>query len=87
MDLDELKEKRKKSIIVVCSLGIAALFTFKPFSGGDGYSWDDNAALKFIIKCFFYVVSSLVIMAIAFVANIFKLIYYSIEINRLRKNN
>ena len=82
MTLEKLREKRKESILIVCTLGLASLFVLKPFNIFKGTSFD-NGAIGFVMKCISFIVIGLAIAGIMFVIHIFKLIYYSIEIKRL----
>ena len=81
MTLEKLKEKRQESILIVCTLGLASLFVLKPFNIFSGASFD-SGAIGFVMKCLSFVVIGLAIAGIMFVIHFFKLIYYSIEINR-----
>jgi ABC-type multidrug transport system fused ATPase/permease subunit len=85
--LEELKLKRKASLIVVCTLGLAAIFasSIRPV-------WMTNIfentslnkdGLGFVLKCFSYILLALFTAAIMFVIHFFKLIYYQIEITKL----
>jgi hypothetical protein len=85
--LEELKYKRKGSLIVVFTLGLGAIFasSVRPvwmtnlFKGTSM----DNGGLAFVLKLFSYTFLALLLAAIMFVIHLFKLIYYSIEISRL----
>jgi hypothetical protein len=85
--LEELKYKRKASLIVVCTLGLGAIFvsSIRPVwmtNLFEGTSFD-NGALGFILKCFSYIFLALFLVVIMFVIHLFKLIYYQIEISKL----
>jgi len=82
MTLEKLREKRKESILIVCTLGLASLFVLKPFNIFEGASFD-SGAIGFVLKCTSYIVIGLLLAGIMFVIHFFKLIYYSIEIKRL----
>ncbi|GHT35523.1 hypothetical protein AGMMS49574_25090 [Bacteroidia bacterium] len=84
--LEELKYKRKGSLIVVGTLGLAATPLKTIFSGAKdvdkGTSFEGNA-VGFVVKCVFFLLFAIPIAIIMFVIHIFKLIYYSIEISKL----
>lgn len=67
--LDELKEKRKSSLIVVCTLGLAAFFmeSVRPIwmtNLFEGLSFTQNEAIGFIFKLFSFVVFGAITAAI-----------------------
>jgi hypothetical protein len=78
--LEELQIKRKAAVIIVCTLGLAATPLKTIFEGAKeadkGTSFEGNA-VGFIVKCLFFLLFTIPI------AIVFKLIYYSIEINKL----
>jgi len=85
--LEELKYKRKGSLIVVCTLGLGAIFmsTVRPVwmtNLFEGTSMD-NGGLGFLLKVFSYIFLGLLTAAIMFIIHLFKLIYYQIEILKL----
>ncbi|MCL2289154.1 MAG: hypothetical protein FWC34_00385 [Bacteroidetes bacterium] len=85
--LEELKFKRQNSIIVVCTLGLAAIFDSRTrpvwmTNIFEGTSLN-TGALSFVMKMFSYIFLGLLTAAIMFIIHLFKLIYYQIEINRL----
>ena len=85
--LDDLKYKRKGSLIVVCTLGLGAIFvsSMRPVwmtNLFEGTSFN-NGALGFVLKLFSYIFLGLLTAAVMFVIHLFKLIYYTIEISRL----
>ena len=85
MHLDELKEKRKSSLIIVCTLGFASLFNHKlcPIwmtNIFDGMSFAKGEA-SWVFKCISYTFFGLATAAISFIVNLIKMIYYSIEIS------
>ncbi|MDR1182632.1 MAG: hypothetical protein LBL13_11700 [Bacteroidales bacterium] len=85
--LEEYKHKRKGSLIVVCTLGLAAIFEKRMRPAWmsnlfEGTSMN-SGALGFVLKLFSYTVLGLFTAAIMFVIHLFKLIYYQIEISRL----
>ena len=85
--LDELKSKRKSSLIVVFTLGLAALFmeSVRPIwmtNLFEGLSFTQNEALGFIFKMLSFFLLGAITAAILFIGHLFKVIYYSIEISR-----
>ena len=87
--LEELREKRKSSLIVVFTLGLAVLFmeSTRPIwmtNLFEGTSFMQNEALAFILKAISFLTLGLLTAAIAFIIHFFKVIYYSIELSRYR---
>lgn len=85
---DELREKRKSSLIVVCTLGLATLFmeSVRPIwmtNLFEGTSFMQNEALAFILKAVSFLTLGLLTAVIMFIIHLVKVIYYSIEILRL----
>jgi hypothetical protein len=85
--IDDLKYKQKGSLIVVCTLGLGAIFEkdlrpvwmtnlFENTTIGTG-------DLAWVFKILSYTVLGLLVAAIMFVIHLVKLIYYSIKINKL----
>jgi hypothetical protein len=85
--LEELKHKRKASLIVVCTLGFGAIFqsNVRP-------AWMSNlfegtslntGAIGFVLKCMSFIFLGLLTAAIMFVVHFFKLIAIQIEISKL----
>jgi hypothetical protein len=86
-ELEELKYKRKASLIVVCTLGLGAIFvsSIRPVwmtNLFEGTSFD-NGGLGFVLKCFSYTFLALFTAAIMLIIHLFQLIYYQIEISKL----
>jgi hypothetical protein len=85
--LDDLKEKRKGSLMVVCTLGLAAIFEKSMRLAWMSNLFEgtslDSGGLGFVLKIFSYFFLGLLTAAIMFVIHLFKLIYYQIEISRL----
>lgn len=84
---EELREKRKSSLIVVCTLGLAALFmkSVRPIwmtNLFEGTSFMSNEGLAFVLKFISYFFLGLLTAAIFFIIHLVKVIYYSIEIAR-----
>jgi len=85
--LEELKLKRQSSLIIVCTLGLAAIFdsNVRPVwmtNLFEGASFD-KGAIGFVLKCTSYIFLALFTAAIMFVIHLFKLINYQIEISKL----
>ncbi len=85
---DELREKRKSSLIVVFTLGLASLFmeSVRPVwmtNLFEGTSFMDNEGVAFVLKAFSFLTLGLLTAAIFFVIHFFKTIYYTIELSRL----
>lgn len=85
--LEELREKRKSSLIVVCTLGLASLFmeSVRPIwmtNLFEGTSFMQNEATAFIVKTFSFLFLGLLTAGIMFIIHFIKVIYYSIEISR-----
>lgn len=84
--LEELREKRKSSLIVVFTLGLAALFmkSVRPIwmtNLFEGMSFAQGPmGLLFKMISFFFL--GLLTAAIFFIVHLVKAIYYSIEIAR-----
>lgn len=84
--LEELKEKRKSSLIVVCTLGLAALFldSVRPIwmtNIFEGTSFG-SGEMKWFLKMVSYACIGMLTTAVLFVVHFIKVIYYSIEISR-----
>jgi hypothetical protein len=84
--LEELKEKRKSSLIVVCTLGLAALFldSVRPIwmtNLFEGTSFG-SGEMKWFFKMVSFVCIGLLTAAVLFVVHFIKVIYYSIEISK-----
>lgn len=85
--IEELKTKRKSSLIVVCTLGLAALFmeSVRPIwmtNMFEGLSFTQNEAIGFIFKLLSFFLLGAITAAILFVVHLIKVVYYSIEIAR-----
>ena len=83
---EELIEKRKSSLIVVCTLGLAALFMedICPIwmtNIFEGLSFA-NGAVGFVLKLFSFFTLGLLTAAIFFVIHLIKVIYYSVELSK-----
>lgn len=85
--LEELKEKRKSSLIVVCTLGLAALFmeSVRPVwmtNIFEGTSFMENEGIAFVLKAMSFFFLGLLTAAFFFIIHLIKVIYYSIEISK-----
>lgn len=83
---EELIEKRRSSLIVVFTLGLATLFmeSVRPIwmtNLFEGTSFDQGG-IGFVVKMMSYMFLGLLTAVIFFVIHFFKVIYYSIEISR-----
>lgn len=83
---DELREKRKSSLIVVFTLGLASLFmeSVRPIwmtNLFEGTSFD-NGGIGFVLKLLSFFVLGVITAGIFFIIHLFKVIYYSIEITK-----
>lgn len=83
---DELIEKRKSSLIVVFTLGLASLFldSVRPVwmtNLFEGTSFDQGG-IGFVCKMMSYLFLGVLTAAIFFVIHFLKVIYYSIEISK-----
>lgn len=84
---DELREKRKSSLIVVFTLGLASLFleNVRPVwmtNLFEGTSFMNNEGVAFVLKAFSFLTLGLLTAAIFFIIHFFKVIYYTIELSR-----
>lgn len=83
---EELIEKRRSSLIVVFTLGLATLFmeSVRPIwmtNLFEGTSFDQGG-IGFVVKMMSYMFLGLLTAVIFFVIHFLKVIYYSIEISR-----
>lgn len=83
---EELIEKRRSSLIVVFTLGLATLFmeSVRPIwmtNLFEGTSFDQGG-IGFVVKMMSYMFLGLLTAVIFFVIHFFKVIYYSIKIFR-----
>ena len=84
--LEELHEKRKSSLIVVFTLGLATLFmdSVRPIwmtNLFEGTSFD-NGGVGFVLKLLSFFILGIITAGIFFIIHFFKVIYYSIEISK-----
>ena len=84
--LEELKEKRKSSLIVVCTLGLATLFmeSIRPIWMTNLFAGTslDKGEVGWILKLFSYTLFGLLTAGVLFIVHLCKVIYYSIEISK-----
>lgn len=85
---EELREKRKSSLIVVFTLGLAVLFmeSVRPIwmmNLFEGTSFMENEGVAFVLKALSFLTLGLLTAAIVFIIHFFKVIYYSIELSRI----
>ena len=85
--VEELREKRKSSLIVVFTLGLAALFmeNVRPIwmtNLFEGTSFMKNDGVAFVLTALSYFVLGIVTAGIFFIIHLVKLIYYSVEISK-----
>ena len=84
---EELREKRKSSLIVVCTLGLASLFMdnvcpiwmtnlFEGLSFAQG-------GVGVVLKLLSFFTLGLLTASIFFIIHLIKVIYYSVELSRL----
>jgi hypothetical protein len=87
-NLEELKVKRKSSLIIVLTFGLAALFmeSVRPVwmtNLFEGTSLMENEGVAFVLKAISYLTLGLIVAGILFIVHLLKVIYYSIQISRL----
>ena len=88
MDYYELKEKRKKAIIAVCTLGFSVApisLLWKKKNLSEGMSWEKNEGIRWVVNGTFFVLATLACVAILWIIWVVKLIYYSVELNKMKK--
>jgi hypothetical protein len=83
--LEELEYKRKAALIVVCTLGLAAtplgLNAKSNIFRGTSF---DKGALGFVLGILSFLLLTIPFAIIMFILHLFKLVYYQIEISKLR---
>ena len=84
---EELRTKRRSSLIVVFTLGLAVLFmkSVRPIwmtNIFEGTSFMNYEGLGFVLKLLSFCTLGLITAALAFIIHFFKVIYYSIELSR-----
>lgn len=84
--IDDLREQRKASLIVVCTLGMSVLFMkdIRPIwmtNLFEGMSFSQGIIGSFL-KTFSYCMLAFIVAAIFFIIHLVKVIVYSIDISR-----
>lgn len=86
--LEESSKKKKKALIAVCTFGLSETPLYKLFSDSEDVrkqmSFGDSPA-GVIFKVIWFLIWTLITMAILWIINIFKLINYAEHCNRLKK--
>lgn len=80
-----LRAKRNRALIAVCTLGLSEAKWKMQYSNAkdaDKGTSFQGTIFGFIFKGLWFVIFTLLTSAIMWVVNIFKLIYYSIELSR-----
>ena len=85
--LEELKAKRKSSLIIVLTFGLAALFmeSVRPIwmtNLFEGTSFMENEGVGFVLKAVSFFTLGLITAGILFIIHLVKVIYYSIQISK-----
>lgn len=85
---EELRTKRKSSLIVVFTLGVAVLFMkdVRPLwmtNLFEGTSFMKYEGIAFVLKALSFLVLGLLTAFVAFIIHLVKAIYYSIELSKL----
>ena len=88
MQLEDALKKKKKALIAVCTLGLSETPLAKLFSDSEDtrrqMSFGDSPAGG-IFKIIWFLVWTLITMAILWIVNIFKLIVHAEHCHRLKK--
>jgi len=87
-DYFDLKSKQKKAIIAVCTLGLSVApisYLWKERNLSKGTSWEKYEGIRIVVNGTFFICSTLVCAIILWIIWLIKLIYYSIELNKLKK--
>lgn len=82
--IPEWKEKRRKSLIAICTLGLSAapwgiLFSSSK-TADEGLSFQ-GGVFGFVFRCFWFILLTVVTSGIMWIINIFKFINYSLSIS------
>ena len=88
MDYYELKAKQRKNFIAFCTLGLSVTPLAKLWQGRNvskGFSWEKNEGMSFVINGLILALSILVCMGLLWLVSIVRLIYYSIQLHKLKK--
>lgn len=81
----ELKDKRKKALIAVCTFGLSEApwkVLFSSSADADKGMSFQGTVVGFIFKIIWFVLWTLLTTAIMWIINVFKLIYYSIQLSK-----
>ena len=83
--IQEWKEKRKKSLIAICTLGLSTapwriIFDSSEEKADKGMSFE-GTVFGFIFRCIWFLVWTILTSLVMWVINIFKFINYSISIS------
>ena len=81
----ELKEKKKKALLAVCTLGFSQApwgVLFSSSKDADKGMSFQGTAFGFIFRIIWFLIWTLLTVTIFLVINIFKLIYYSIVLSK-----
>ena len=88
MQLEEALKKRKKALIAVCTLGLSETPLVKLFNDSEDtrskMSFGDSPAGG-IFKILWFLIWTLITMAVLWIVNIFKLIVHAEHCHRLKK--
>lgn len=88
MQLEESSKKKKKALIAVCTLGLSETPLVKLFKDSEDtkrqMSFGDSPAGG-IFKVIWFLIWTVITMAILWIVNIFKLINYAEHCHRLKK--
>lgn len=87
MDLSELQKKKKRSLTVVCTLGLAAIPFELVFGSKDiikGTSFDDGA-VGFVLKGAIMIIVAIPCIVIGFVYHLIRYFYLLSEEKRMYK--
>ncbi len=86
--IPEWKQKRKKALIAICTLGLSEapikmLFTNSQ-TADRGFSFE-GGPIGFVFKCMWFVLWTMLTSVVMWVINIFKFLNYSIAIAKYDK--
>ena len=88
MQLEESTKKKKKALIAVCTLGLSETPLVQLFNDSEDtkrqMSFSDSPAGG-IFKIIWFVLWTLITMAVLWIVNIFKLINYGVHCHQLKK--
>lgn len=81
----ELKEKKKKALLAVCTLGFSQTpwgVLFSSSNDADKGMSFQGTAVGFVFKIIWFLIWTLLTISIIWVINIIRLIYYSIVLSK-----